>query len=217
MIKTYESGSEFKKYAGPLLKAKLGDGAEGTAYLTKDGNVLKIIYNNMIRPDYDSTMLTTDIIDLESFLFPTEIYTYKGKIIGYKTRYFAGDIFYNNRMIDSTWMDLNQLLKAREKMLKDIEKLSELNYVIVDLPYNILYNGKSLAGCDTLAYTRVDDNIDVLSSNIEALDAAINTKLAEISPEAGYIAKETNDSEETINKLIKANGNAKILVMPFEY
>ena len=213
-VKNFINVKEFKDYIRPLLKMKLGEGAEGTAYLTKDKEVIKIIYNDLFRPEYTSDILTTEIVALDSFLLPEELYTYKGYIMGYKTKYLESDIFNNERMISPVMMNLEKLLVDREKMLKDVEILSSYDYRIVDLAYNILYNRKKLAACDTLGYEKMENS---LNENIASFDYALYTRLKEIYPNLDYAIDEDDNSEIIIKKLSKENKSNKIIVYPNEY
>jgi len=213
-VRNFKNIKEFKDYIRPFLKIVLGDGAEGTAYLTKDKEVIKIIYNNSFRPQYNPDILTTEIVALDSFLLPEEIYTYKGYVLGYKTKYLENDIFNNKRMIYPVMMNLEKLLVDREKMLKDVEIISSYDYHIVDLPYNLLYNRKKLAACDTLAYEKMENS---LNENIASFDYALYTKLKEVYPNIDYVIDEDDNSEVAIKKLIKENKSKKIMVFPSEY
>lgn len=210
-IKKFENIDELKKYLKSIALCKIGSGAEGDAYLTKDKQVLKVCTNQIIVHPYDENIITTDMIDLESFLFPTELLVYKNRIVAYKSRLFKNDIFYNSEMNDLALLDLNELLRARKKMIKDIEKLSRYNYKIIDLPYNLLFNGKNLAACDTLSYYKKEN---VLNDNLESLDYALNTKLKEIDPDYSYIIDEEHDTEAAIKKLMKEIEDTNLVVFP---
>lgn len=213
-IRKFTNPEELKKYLKSLAVYKIGIGSEGNAYLTHDNEVLKVNLNNLLIHDYNEDIITTDMIDLESFLFPNELILYNDRVIAYKTKLFKGDIFYNNKMRYIAVLDLNKLLKAREKMINDIINLSSYNYLIMDLPYNLLCDGKKLAACDTLSYLKKEKS---LKANLESLDYAIDIKLSEIDPTYNYFIDETSNTEKAIKKLIKEKETNKVLVFPSEF
>lgn len=212
-LRIYKNADEMLKYFDSIKLRELGSGSEGSAYLTRDNQVLKVIENPLLIREYNKDIITSDKINLETFLFPNELVIYNGLIIGYKTNYFPNDIFYNNSMEMPEIMDLNKLLKARNKMIKDIELLSSMNYRLLDLPLNIMFDGNNLVACDTLSYHK-DDSKDLLKDNISSLDYALNIKLCEIDSAYDYIFNKYENTEEAVKELIKEKCDTTMIVFP---
>ena len=187
-IKEFKSIEEFNKYANKVRKIYMNTIGEGPIYITKDNEVLKDV-SNIPYPMYLSKK--QDIImdsdyNLDSFMFPTELYIYKDMIIGYTSKYFRGDIF------EEFFGDINidALIRAREKMIEDIKVLTNDGYYLYDLAFNTLFNNKKLCAIDTLDYYR-KENV-TLKENLDILDYGLVSRLRD----HGLCRKNIKDGEE---------------------
>lgn len=99
-------------------------------------------------------------------------------------------------------------------MLKDIEKLSQENIKIVNLPCNLIFTGKRLVGIDTCFYRR--ENIKPLEQNIVSLNESIKEVfdtwlLFNLKKEESveYLSTESKDLLEYLNKVNKVANKVK--------
>jgi hypothetical protein len=168
----FKNTNEFNTYINDNKSSILGHGVEGTVYLTKSNETIKDIQENPKIIDYTNVIMSTDL-DLSSFLFPTELFLIGNKIVGYKSNYFPNNIIKkrNGKIED---IDIDALLEAREKFIKDLKVLTESGYYLYDTAGNILFDNKSLVAIDTLNYKK--KNVP-LRRNISALDNALVCEL----------------------------------------
>jgi hypothetical protein len=168
----FDSNKKYHDFVVTQRKYEIGEGAEGIVYITKNNEVIKEIFNAREKYPNDDLLMESDI-KLDSFLFPKELYVCRNEIIGYKTDFFR-NIFrdFDGNIND---IDLDAVVKAGYKMMKDVEILSKMNYILYDLPYNILFDGTSLKAIDTLQYYKRDDI--TLEKNISILRDALVTAI----------------------------------------
>lgn len=217
----FNSKKEFINYLKTekdLIKS-LGSGAEGECFLSATDNyVYKIIHSSLKRDigyfyNLDEILTTRDI-DVDSFIFPEQLYAIRNRLVGLKHKYinvnlFDGDIILNNP--NSIYqIDFKSLLKSYYVFLKDVEKISEQRILIYDLPGNLIYNGTKLVGIDTLRYRKVD--YDPIEENKIETYTAITSIIDEWLYELGFFEKEEINSlyyETEIEEYLK--GVQKIL------
>lgn len=180
-IITFKDIDEFYQFLRTkLLLKKLGNSSEGSCYLSYQDNLAyKILEYSLFEAVSNthklSEIITTKDINLKSFAFPQELYSISQKLVGYKTEYITPDLFNYNDLImkpESIYrINFNSLKTSYDKMLKDVEKLSQENIKIIDLPCNLMFTGKRLVGIDTCFYRR--EEVNPLDYNIESLNASI--------------------------------------------
>ena len=134
----FKNTNEFNTYIEDNKSSILGNGVEGTVYLTKANETIKDIQENPKIIDYTDIIMSTEL-DLSSFLFPTELFIIGDKIVGYKSNYFPNNIIKkrNGKIED---IDIDALLEAREKFTKDLKVLTESGYYLYDIAGNILFD-----------------------------------------------------------------------------
>ena len=167
---------DYHDYLSSIKLKKLGEGSEGEAFLTRDNKVIKI-FGGALKPkipesDKEEVVMAQDY-NLESFCFPEQLQIVDGLIVSYISRYFPNNVLkfsapYNGKISD---IDIDNLLKAYHKMVKDTKTLSKDNIMIYDLAFNLLFNNKDLAAIDTFNYFK--DNIPTIEDNLEILDYAL--------------------------------------------
>lgn len=223
-IITFKNLDEYNQFLRTkLLFKKLGNNSEGSCYLSYQDNLAyKILEYSLFEAVSNthklSEIITTKDINLKSFAFPQELYSISNKLVGYKTEYITPDLFNYNDLImkpESIYrIDFNSLKKAYDKMLKDIEKLSQENIKIVDLPCNLMFTGKRLVGIDTCFYRRentnpIEQNINSLNESIkEIFDSWIIFNL-EKDERGEYISSIEQDVIEYLNNINKATIKVK--------
>ena len=146
----------------------IGSGAEGVAFKTGT-NITKMLYDTSFIAK-DKKIFTRDAYDLKSYLFPDKVLVYNNSYVGFISKYFENDIFKNNKRT-LTDIEIYNLLRAREKMLLDTERLSSDNIYLIDLEDNILFDGTTLAAIDTTCYKKC--NFEVREDNMGTVDYAI--------------------------------------------
>ena len=172
---------------------KIGSGAEGECFLVN--NEVYKIYDPVYELDkYTSNPICKDDLNLESFLFPEEIYTYgkENNLFAYKTTpYVEKDVLKISLLRKHIIPDINKIKKALEILIKDIYILSRNNIAAIDFAKrNLLFDGNRFHVIDTLDYDVVDeytylDNITVLKNSINCfiLDCEVACELYGISKE----------------------------------
>ena len=132
----------------------LNDGTEANCYLIK-GDVYKI-YNTRY-PIIDNTICKNDL-DLESFLFPTEIYMCDQKVFAYKTdTYIQENKIEKEKLQNGEFPNLDNIKKALKQLIKDMYVLSKNHIFVDDLAWcNLLFDGNKFYIIDTLRYEHHD-------------------------------------------------------------
>lgn len=157
------------------ITKELGKGTEGTCYLGTDNFVYKIMHPNYERETgiiYNiNKIITTKDIELEYFSLPEQLYTINRRLIGCKTKYIAPDLFNYKKSHPIHQIEFYKLLKAYYLMQREIEKISQDNILIYDLPSNLIFTGEKLVAIDTLGYKRIEKK--PLTENKKSLDVAI--------------------------------------------
>ena len=139
----------------------LNGGDEGSCYLI-NGDVYKI-FRGICNHNYIiSNTLCKDDINLESFIFPTEIYTCNQIVFGCKTdTYIPENKIYERRLYSGKFPSIDNIKKALPQLIKDIYFLSEKHVFADDLAWrNLMFDGKKLYVIDTLDY-EIHNEVDV--------------------------------------------------------
>ena len=177
----FDTSEHFQKYISQkALTIDLGAGTEGKCFLSEPDNAVYKIFH----PDYErktrgvynlNKIITSQDIDIASFIFPDELYAVKRRLVGLRQKYIESNLFGSENIFENKEsiykIDFDKLLNAYYIMIKDIEKLSQEKIQIYDLPYNLMFTGDRLFGIDTLWYTKVDYN--PIKENKTSLNLAI--------------------------------------------
>ena len=100
-IKEFKSGTELESYINSKKKKFIQSGTEGEVYTTKDNNIIKYMKESY-RPKYLSEskdIIMSSDLQLDSFIFPDELFVIGDQIVGYTSNYFEGNI--SNSRVDS--------------------------------------------------------------------------------------------------------------------
>lgn len=180
----FENNIELKNFLHSKRLSYIAEGSEGKCFASKvDNDAYKVFFDDstmFLENDYDpKKIITTDVIELECFAFPKEIYTLNGKLMAYRTKKIDNDLFKYDKQPNIHLgeqsnlysIDFKKLEKAYLKLEKDIISLSKAGIKIYDLCFNLTFDGESIIAIDTCGYTKVE--YDVLSENISSLNYAI--------------------------------------------
>ena len=195
----YENISDYQKYVKSISRKFIGIGAEGSVYLTKDNDVIKL-YGFPNKQYAPGRYIMDDDIKLDSFIFPKELYICDNLVCGARMDYFDNNLFNQYDNIDD--IDLDKLLIAREKFMADAKEMSKEGYFLADLSCNILFDNNTLKAIDTLAYTKREycSSTEIELDNTYMVDLALLYALRFASGEHLSL----NDSmEDNIKKLKK--------------
>ena len=140
----FDSNKKYHDFVVTQRKQEIGEGAEGIVYITKNNQLIKETFHAREKYPNDDLLMESDI-KLDSFLFPKELYVCRNEIIGYKTDYFH-NIFrdFDGNIKD---IDLDAVVKAGYKMMKDVEILSKMDYnmpVFMNLACHLEVTGKEI-------------------------------------------------------------------------
>lgn len=154
----------------------IDSGSEGRAF--RIGNEIVKMYDKIPEISYQD-VITIDDFNLKSFLFPKKLLLVDDKLVGYTTDYFPNDIL---TLVDDNpdniyEIDLDSLRRSREVFLKDLEVLTDAGIYTVDMPFNLLYDGKVLKAIDTAKYKELFS----ASENKYSLDVGIRRYLKEFN------------------------------------
>lgn len=177
----FKSEQELEIYLKSRKLQEIGDGSEGVCFKSKVDNLAYKIFDaygeqGIEYGEYNIEDIITEAdIKLESFIFPKTLLAINNQFKGYTS------IFVENNQLDFEYIEdnfynlnINKLIKAYARILKDVIKLSEKNIVIYDLIYNLLFDGERLYAIDTCGYYKSKET-NVLEQNIRILNMAIIT------------------------------------------
>lgn len=193
-IKEFKSRDELINYFKKNAIKFIHEGAEGKIYLTKDGEVIKYmpgVFEPKPIDQYPDIIMHGDI-ELESFIFPKELFVLNGIIVGYREDYFKGNVMDN---LDK--VDIDSLVKARKRFIEDAKVMADNKYYLFELLNNLVFDNKRLVAIDTLDYKK--DNNVTLKDNISSLDYALLNKLGFKYPDIDV----KKPFEEEIEKVYK--------------
>ena len=163
-------------YVTKRIRREIGEGSEGTAYLTKDNMVLKMLDGyaevDILESQKESIIMQQDY-NVSTYLFPKQLLIAYERVQGYLMDFFPNNIIafadpYNGDIND---INIDNLLRAREEMIKDTIILSDNNIVVHDLTFNLLFDNNKLGAIDTLSYYK-KSNV-TLDENIGCIDYAL--------------------------------------------
>lgn len=148
---------------------KYGQGGEGSCYLIK-GNVYKAFHCGWCSTN---NTICKDDLNLESFLFPNEIYTYDQGVFACKTDTYISDNQINTHNLDNgKFPNIDNIRKALVPLIEDIYTLSKNHIRVVDLAWrNLLFDGGKFYVIDTLNYIEENekDENEIFEANIKDL------------------------------------------------
>lgn len=179
---------------------KIGSGNDGDCFLV--GNEVYKILNTEYKKD-DNIFICKNDLELDSFLFPTEIYTCNDYIFAYKTPYIPINQLKLKEIRSGNIPDINKFKKAIDSLMRDISVLSKNNIAAIDLSWrNALFDGERFQIIDTLDYEIVEE--DPYKDNIESLKDIITCFIldCELANQMYHISKEDLSLDEC-KKLIK--------------
>ena len=198
---TFDLMKVFISLKGGFIK-KIGEGSEGSCYLSSDGYVYKLydgICDSHINPE---NVITKDELDLDSFNFPREVYVVNGEVKGHKSDFFPHNkfVFYWDSDEDFQ-LDYEALANAYDAFIQDIHKISEAGILLFELCYNLMFDGKRLVACDTCEYKKLNDFDfeELFLKNVDNLDYAIDQELM-IKAECGEIKYKSGDFKRYYNQ-----------------
>lgn len=156
----------------------IGSGADGRVF--KVGSEIVKVFDGKANIRYKGVITTSDF-NLKSFLFPKKLLVVGNSLAGYIADYFPNDILcLMDKDFDNTYeINLDNLKRSRENFLKDLEILTDAGIYADDLPFNLLYDGKTLKAVDTAKYGKTflaDENIYSLDVGIRRYLKNFNSK-----------------------------------------
>lgn len=138
-----------------------------------------------------------DDLNLESFLFPEEVYRCNKKIFSYKTPYIENNEFKITTFRNWKIPNIDKIKKALIPLIRDIYILSKNNIYAIDLAWrNTLFDGEKLYVIDTLDYEILDE--DQLEDNLESLKNIITCLIANVN--LAHTAYHVEISENDLNE-----------------
>ena len=121
--------------------------------------------------DYPSKeeVLKFNSIELTYFIFPIDVITVNGHVVGYIADYIKAKNLYKTNPLD---INLLEFMTGILNMYKDIIKISNEGIVIYDLIYNLMQNKNELYAIDTDDYF-FSDKDDILKRNVNTFNESI--------------------------------------------
>lgn len=122
----------------------LGVGSQGVCYLDEKHKVVYKVFHTYFdkeKSDYriQEILRFSNIVN-DTFIWPSDVISVSGEIVGYTMPYVRAKSLYEN---DPLLVDLNAFEKASVKCTEDIKLVTNKGVAIYDLMYNILYgNGR---------------------------------------------------------------------------
>lgn len=180
MIIQFDNKKQFLEAIKNNITRKIGHGSEGNVYLSKDGDVIKIMLNSWLPKNYGDypNIIMDDTMKIDSFIFPKELYILNGVIVGYKEKFFPNNILTLDALPEL--INIDKLVEARKKFIEDSKIITEAGYRLYELPRNIMFDNKKIVAIDTLDYQK-KSHVD-LKDNIGIIDYAILVELSDLFP-----------------------------------
>jgi|GEM_PF-3398271 len=173
----FKTTKELQNFLASKKLSYIAEGSEGICFASKvDNDAYKVLFDDemLLENDYNpKEIITTNVIELDCFAFPKEIYTLNGKLRAYRTKKIDKDLFKYDEEPNIYSLNFKKLEKAYLKLEKDIISLSKAGIKIYDLCFNITFDGESLIAIDTCGYTKVE--YDVLEENISLLNYSLES------------------------------------------
>ncbi len=172
----FKTDKELKNFLDSKKLSYIAEGSEGICFASKvDNDAYKVLFDGddiLFESDYNpKKIITTNLIELDCFAFPKELYTLNGKLRAYRTKKIDKDLLKYEDEPDIYSLDFKKLEKAYLKLEKDIISLSKAGIKMYDLCFNLIFDGESLIAIDTCGYTKVE--YDVLKENISLLNYSL--------------------------------------------
>lgn len=172
----FKTDKELKNFLDSKKLSYIAEGSEGICFASKvDNDAYKVLFDDddiLFESDYNpKKIITTNLIELDCFAFPKELYTLNGKLRAYRTKKIDKDLLKYEDEPDIYSLDFKKLEKAYLKLEKDIISLSKAGIKMYDLCFNLIFDGESLIAIDTCGYTKVE--YDVLKENISLLNYSL--------------------------------------------
>lgn len=173
-IFSFNSYDEFVLYRKSKTIRELGAGSEGSCYLGSDGFAYKDLTNGFSKRDYIlENVITSSECDNKSFAFPHILFAVNNELVGYTTNVVKKDI--TNEKYLSTYgidhIDFNKLYNAYQVLYEDSIKLAEQGISIIDLSFNLMFDGEKFTAVDTCEYFYTPE--DCIKHNTESVDDAV--------------------------------------------
>ena len=178
MIKYFNNIEKFNLFISKHKYKKMPfNGSECICYLSEDGFVYKDFLERNLDFDKckhrDRMVICEEDVSTNYIIFPMEIYSINGKVVGSKENYFPLDLFHGNYQVDFLKeIDYDMLIDAYYRLLLDVKKISELGIRMNDVDFNILFNNSDLCIVDTYHYFKYgsdceDYNINLISNAVK--------------------------------------------------
>lgn len=134
----------------------LDQGSQGICYINKNKNIVIKIFHEYFegedcRYSFEEIMKLSGIKNT-TFIWPTDVITLEGKIVGYVMPYIA-----YKSLCETDPLRINLKLFAKAILLaeNDIKLLTSKNIRIFDIMYNILYRAGKFKVIDTIEYGEI--------------------------------------------------------------
>ncbi len=131
----------------------LAQGGQGICYLDINTNIVyKLFYSYLDDDNISYTkeeILFFSNIENDTFIWPLDVISIKGNVIGYTSHYKRAKNLYETNPFT---VNLVKLLELMKKTKEDIKLLSEKNVAIYDMMYNTLLSSQGIYVIDTLDY-----------------------------------------------------------------
>jgi len=126
----------------------LGKGNEGECHLLNDYKVYKIYNGNFDIVPEANKIITSDMINSYHFIFPNQVYTVNGKVVGTQSNYVP--------VLDKTHSMLeleDNFIDALYSFAGELYNLSLNGFVSFDFGTNFIFDGYDLYDIDTLGHS----------------------------------------------------------------
>ncbi len=152
MLKIYvENENELDNFIYDNMSEKIGEGIEGSCYLTQNGDVIKKLKYSRS----EEFLERLEGINIKGVSFPYGGVLIKRFVHALLLKYVKGEPFKNIRHL---FLDLTALEYSLNDLLQTIRELSYLGIVITDFYLgNIIFDGINFTLIDTQSYTFLDD------------------------------------------------------------
>lgn len=139
-----QSKDEYREAVIKNSSLFLRRGQEGECFLGKDNYIYKV-FKKIAKPSLTAeAIITSDQVYSPNFVFPNQVYTCNGEIIGTQTNYV--------HLIDkySSFEDLeDKFIKAVFDFSKELARLTSKGFIAIDFGDNFIFDGETLYNIDT--------------------------------------------------------------------
>ena len=173
-----EIAREKLRYMLKNIRRLSGGGGDGTCYYNpKIDKVIKIFhcFDEPFLYDYPlkEDVLKFNFIELNYFIFPIDVITVNGHVIGYIADYVKAKNLYKINPLDINLLDF---MTGTLNMYRDIKKISNEGIVIYDFIYNLMQSKDEIYAVDTDDYY-FSEKDGILRKNINTFNKSIMTFL----------------------------------------